>query len=464
MIAAPLYPALEAWRRRRNREPIFTRDFLATLVPLAVLCLHWSLMYTGSVVYGYRPYWMRNPEMKIDPISLLKHMLFVGQLAFSTCCGSLHWDWLVRQIGALLWRGFPGPMYWFWLSVALAALVVAWIWNGDARPTPKPHFPLPTAAYLILVTPVIGLTLVVVAIPTRLLVLCAAGLALLAALIVARWPNPAVALLVLVTVAGEGLAMQSAFVQEQTARVVDVYLNAQLADFKLQPRQGDQFFFSLKAPPERYRFWNAASPQFYSPDVDNLLLIEFGMVRLDDIAIPARLPVIEPELRGDRGPDFGVTEMNVPLPEPGQTLFAFRASDEGKLQACIPLQVVAGDRVLREYINPAFASIAADHRIAARAAAAWLSGDSLRLNFYQPDLLLEIHGRVFATPPNGKLEVTDGDKMVAVFPISKPTDLFSGKIPLSILRPDSLLKITAGPGVNWQYRVSTFSDESDKSH
>ena len=92
------------------------------------------------------------------------------------------------------------------------------------------------------------------------------------------------------------------------------------------------------------------------------------MVRLDDIAIPARLPVIEPELRGDRGPDFGVTEMNVPLPEPGQTLFAFRASDEGKLQACIPLQVVAGDRVLREYYQSGvcFDCRGSSHRCARR--------------------------------------------------------------------------------------------------
>jgi hypothetical protein len=186
--------------------------------------------------------------------------------------------------------------------------------------------------------------------------------------------------------------------------------------------------------------------------------MEYGMVRLDNIAIPARLPVIEPELRGDRGPDFGVTEMNLPFPAPGQTLFAFRGSDEGELQACLPLQVVAGDHVLREYDNPAFASIAADHRISARAAAAWLRGDSLRLNFYQPDLILEIHGRVFVTPPSGKLQVIDGDKLVAVFPTSKPTDHFLGKIPLSALRADSVLKIAASPGVNWQYRVATFSD------
>ena len=457
LIAAPLYPALEALRRRRNREPPLTRDFLATLIPLAVLCLHWSLMYAGSRIYNFRPYWMRNPDMKMDPISLLKHMYFVGQLAFSTCCGPMHWDWLRAQINGLLWHGFPGPGYWFWLAMALVALVAAWIWAGDTTPTPRPPFVLLTSAYLILVTPLIGVTLIVVAVPSRLLVLCGAGLALLAAFIVARWPYPAVALLILVTAAAEGLAMQSAFVQEQTARVVDADLRGQLAAFHLHPRQGDQFFFSIKAPPERYQFWRAASPQFYSPDVDNLLLMEYGMVRLDDIAIPDRLPVITPELRGDRGPDFGVSEMNVPLPAPGQTLFAFRAPDEGKLQACIPLQVVAGDRVLREYSNPAFATLPADLRIAARAAAAWLSGDSLRLNFYQPDLVIEIHGRVFATPENGKLEVRDGEKIVAAFPVSKPTDLFLGGIPLSALRPDSLLKITASPGVDWQYRVSTFS-------
>ena len=456
LIAAPLYPALEALRRRRNREPVLRRDFLATFLPLGVMCLHWSLMYAGSRIYGYRPYWMRNPDMKTDPVSLLKHMSFVGQLAFSTCCGSIHWDWLEGQIKGMLWRGFPKPGYWIWLAVALTGLLVAWIW-GDTRPARKPPFALLTSIYLILVTPLIGFTLIVVNVPSRLLVLCGVGLALLAALIVARWPNPLVALIVLVAAAGEGLAMQSDFIQEQTAQLVDADLRAQLAGFKLHPRPGDQFFFSLMAPPERYQFWRAASPQFYSSDVVNLLLLQYGMVRLDEIPIPARLPVIEPDLRGDRGPDFGVSEMNVALPAPGQTLFAFRASDDGRLQGCFPLQVVAGDRVIREYSNPQFATLAADHRTAARAAAAWLSGDTLRLNVYQPDLVLEIHGRIFATPENGKLEVMDGDKIAAVFPISKPTDVFSGKIPLSALKPDSVLKITASPGVNWQYRVSTFS-------
>ena len=72
VIAAPLYPALEAWRRRRNREPIFTRDFLATLVPLGSFMSPLEPhVYRLRRVYGYRLYWMRNPEMKIDPISVL---------------------------------------------------------------------------------------------------------------------------------------------------------------------------------------------------------------------------------------------------------------------------------------------------------------------------------------------------------------------------------------------------------
>ena len=294
----------------------------------------------------------------------------------------------------------------------------------------------------------IAFTIVDVAFPSRLLVLCAAGLALLAASLVARWPSLLAAAVVLCAVGAEGLGLQSILVQEQTSNAVDSNIRRQLLSFHLTPHLGDRFFFSLPDFPERHKLWRTSFSQFESGGEDIFLISEYGFLQTENVPLGERLTLLRRQVRGE-----GPPELNLPIPAQGEArqLYAFSLTDEGKLMGISPVEVVAGDQVLRHYENPQFSSIP---KVPGRVAAAWYKDGELRLNYYAPDLQLRIHGKVHQPLAGATLEVKDGQRTVASLPMMGTGD-FTGRVPLSLLKPDSV--ITLKTAADWEFLTTTFA-------
>ena len=91
----------------------------------------------------------------------------------------------------------------------------------------------------------------------------------------------------------------------------------------------------------------------------------------------------------------------------------------------------AYDRVLRRYENSQFNSLPERRTVPGRAAAAWYKDGELRLNFYAPDLELEILGQTHQAPAGARLEIMDGKQVVLSLPVTT-TGNFTGRIPLSL--------------------------------
>jgi hypothetical protein len=118
-----------------------------------------------------------------------------------------------------------------------------------------------------------------------------------------------------------------------------------------------------------------------------------------------------------------------------------------------PVEVTVGDHVVvRRYENPQFASLPT---VPGQAAAAWYKDGELRLNYYASDLQLEIHGKVHQAAPGAIVEVKDGQRTVVSLAIKEAGD-FTGRIPLALLKPDSVITLNAN-GADWEFQTTTFA-------
>jgi hypothetical protein len=469
LVVAPLYPLLIAVYRKRAGRRIATWDFLPSWFPLGLLCIHWFLVFLGARIYRLTLLWNRNPTDDTSAFGILRKTFLVARLSFSTCCGSIRFNWLKNQISGLLDRDHFGASYWVLLAIALALILYAWFRSPGSKPVKGPFVLYMVALYLILLSPLIAVTVVEVMVPDRYLVLCALGLALLTAAIVARWPSTVALAVILAIVSIQAFADQSAFIQEETARQFDRRILDPLHAFDLHPQVGDRFFFSLPDVPERHTFWHAAAPQLlragYSSAV--LLLPEYGFPKaISTIPIYERIEALGPQIR-----EAGASsDLNVPLSSPGDPqLYSFRLDGDGldspgKLRALTPLRIRVNGIVVREYMNPGFDRLPASSKEAADVMAAWQSGDDVQLNYYAPDLLLEIECMVYRKPPGGRIDlVAQGEVLGSITP-SNDGEIAVLRAPLSKLtsrfKVEGLkaakAKIVASPGLEWGYRSSRF--------
>jgi len=283
IIAAPLYPMLVYAHQRSKREPIRLRQLAAACLPLLMFLSHWALVYLFRP--GDRPLWMRNENMKTDPASLLGRIWHTFQLGVDASVGGAHADFAWS-----LFREFRTAPFSSWTMISLIACAAAAVvfWKATkALPRGKPTaavtwMMLAAALYLILITPLVGFTVVEAVMSSRLLTLSGIGLALIAALVIGVTSGKPIGNVSLALVSAlifiEAGAMNAILRIDRINWQYDSHVVSQIRDLGIRLRLGDAIFLSCPAAHPAWGRTRKGHSQVENGSAELLLLLDHGLV------------------------------------------------------------------------------------------------------------------------------------------------------------------------------------------
>ncbi|MBM3814824.1 MAG: hypothetical protein FJW20_24630 [Acidimicrobiia bacterium] len=258
MVAAPLYPALLIMEARQSGRRLKGSALAASLLPMAMFLVHWVLLYTGK---PDRPIWVRHEGWMEGPHALAASIWNALWLGTSSTFGHVHAAYVLLRLQDFLYTPVS-----FWMLAAATATVAAcilyWRTAPAAQPGDRKAYWLMAAAAFYLVVPANLITFPVVTnhFDSRLLTLPGTGVALLAALAVARvgilrpgWRRPIIAGLFAV-LSLEAIAFNTVLCVDELNWSFDSGVRKQIADsgWRFHPEGG--VFISM---PHKHPRWGA---------------------------------------------------------------------------------------------------------------------------------------------------------------------------------------------------------------
>lgn len=292
ITAAPLYPAVWILWRRARRRPITLAGLAPTLLPLAMFCAHWLLMYLGTPA-GAKPAWMRN-GMDTSFGSIAAQLLRTLALGFSSSVGETY-----QTLAKASLRAFAGgatPKTAWLVLTAVASLAGLW-WLHRISPAAPPAVSREEEAlrhkiafacglFLWLLTPAVGFTTLpadISFLPPRLLSFSAVGLAILFALFVHRAPlGTWLASAGLAGLALQGAAFHGMLSANENTWSYDNAIRRQLNAFRLAKTPDHSIFLSLAHDPRVHSLWRGFPPQFLTGIIQPILLYDAGLALQPD--------------------------------------------------------------------------------------------------------------------------------------------------------------------------------------
>jgi len=310
LAAAPLYPLLYLLHGRLNRRPFRWNHLAATCLPLCMFLVHLGLMYANRTP---NPVWMRNPRITGDPMTVVVAAWNTFQHAIMTTLFHRHFS-LLQHLRALLMTPWT---WWFVASFVLAAVLFIYFWRThSSSEINKPLFWTATAGslWLVLFTPVIGLTASVTYFPSRLLSLNGAGLAILMGLAVTRFRRPLLPVAVAVLLM-ESLVFNTILSAAELNWAYTRHIRSELVSTGVQLRAHDVVFLSL---PDEHPAWGKdriGEIDFEWDWARYLLMLDFNLLKGDyDVHSFSRITYTW-ERRGQPETRFPVEEKYLTSPD-----------------------------------------------------------------------------------------------------------------------------------------------------
>jgi hypothetical protein len=369
----------------------------------------------------------------------------------SASIGLEHVRFLSRSVQGFLHHYVPKGF-----GVVATALVAAYLlglyWGKFIKASPPREkmgrdaavLGIVAAVYLVLVTPVIGLTIVTpdMAMPSRFLIQSGIGLALALALLVewcASWERRrwvVVFPIIAVTLVEAG-AFHALLYQFESSWAYDNSIRRQLKEFNVKPQIGDTIFISLPEHDKMFRFWTTAPSQYECQNVHPLLVHDFGLVPVSPdkkfhLDIQYRNQVRERE----------EALLNIALDE--RSLAGYRAlypfyqnKKDLKVFGINQIEIVGeGGAVLGRYQTSVFTGAPPEKLITGRAGAVYLSYPVIdsdreaRLNALPPGYSLKIEGNSWNKEQLIRAELWQEGRRVTYRELL-PGEKFSWAVPLS---------------------------------
>jgi hypothetical protein len=325
IVAAPLYPLFYWLQNRASGRRTKLRGLAPTFLPLLMFAAHAAVIYENTP-RNSPPLWLSRFDSS-GGMSLPAALWNTFLLAQKTSLGPVHWPLILHGAYDFI-RFVPIGT---WMLVTGGATLAGALWLTFHLPTTAPKkgvmgILLVASLYLLLLSPLVGFTIVVSVMPSRLLTLAGVGLALLVGL-TASWAlrlrHALLRWAIVGALAGwtgaEAIAMNSLLYEHQTSWAYDSHIRKQLLASGVRPQFGDTIFLSLPVHPLR-RLWMTGFSQFQSGHVLVLLVYDYGMLTGHyDVPIEQRLRYKSEIRGGDDRADIAAT--------PGHRIFCFSVSD-----------------------------------------------------------------------------------------------------------------------------------------